>query len=151
MPVLSGEHHAPRWGLDHMRLHCAYPGNWKMTKELSFDDWITQTQARRDELADYARSPLPIGNDSRGEIDTLIAAEDDAQRLLADAQTYLTQATAVAVLFIKGKYPENSADERRILVKDAVRDIQRLADGIEVTARAMSNRRYLHMNAARSR
>lgn len=117
----------------------------------SFPDWLTQTQARRDELDAYARSPLPIGNDSHGEINTLIAAEDDAQRLLADAQTYLTQATAVAVLFIKGRYPDNSADERRILVKDAVRDIQRLTDGIEVTARAMSNRRYLHMNAARSR
>jgi hypothetical protein len=118
---------------------------------VTFDEWLAQTQDRRDELDAYARSPLPIGNDSHGEINTLIAAEDDAQRLLADAQTFLTQATAQAVLRIKREYDENSADERRILVKDAVRSVQRIVDGIEVTARAMSNRRYLHMNAARSR
>ena len=118
---------------------------------MNFTEWLESTQARRDELDAYARSPLPIGNDAAGEINTLIAAEDDASRLLADAQTFLTQATAQAVLAIKTKYPDNSADERKILVKDSVRDIQRLTDGIEVTARAMSNRRYLHMNAARSR
>lgn len=152
MPVLPGEYNPPRRGVNAMRLHGPYRGyGGEMTNGISFDEWLSQTQARRDDLAEYARSPLPIGNDSHGEVNTLIAAEDDAQRLLADAQTYLTQATAVAVLFIKGKYPENSADERRILVKDAVRDIQRLVDGIEVTARAMSSRRFLSMNINRSR
>lgn len=118
---------------------------------MNFEEWLSQTQKRRDELDAYARSPIPIGNDSHGEVNTLIKCEDDAQRLLADAQTYLTQATAQAVLRIKREYDENSADERRILVKDAVRDIQRLVDGITVTAKAMSNRRYLHMNTNRSR
>lgn len=118
---------------------------------MTFDQWLEQTQARRDELDAFARSPLPVGNDAFGEYNTLIAAEDDAQRLLADAQTFLTQATAKAVLTIKTKYPDNSADERKILVKDSVRDIQRLVDGIEVTARAMGSRRFLSMNINRSR
>ena len=117
-----------------------------MNEEISFEDWLTQSQARRDELDAYARSPLPIGNDAYGEINTLIEAEDDANRLLADAQTYLTQATAKAVLDIKTRYAENSADERKILVKDAVCKVQRLCDGIEVTARAMGSRRFLAMN-----
>lgn len=121
-----------------------------MTTEISFEDWLFQSQARRDELAEFVRSPLPIGNDAAGELSTLILAEDDAQRMLADVHTFLTQAQAKAVLDIKTRYPENSADERRILVKDAIRDIQRLADGIEVTARGISNRRFLTMNAARA-
>lgn len=119
--------------------------------DLTFIQWLEQTQARRDELDAYARSPLPIGNDAHGEMNVLIENEDDAHRLLADAQTFVTQAQAQAILMIKAKYPDNSADERRVLVKDAIRDVQRLADGIEVTARGISNRRYLAMNQNRSR
>ena len=148
MPILQFHNRPAHRGLDEMRVYCVGSCNGgKMTLE----EWLEQTQERRTELDAYARSPLPIGNDSAGEINTLIAAEDNAQRLLADAQTYLTQAMAQAVLRIKREFDENSADERRILVKDAVRDIQRLVDGIAVTARAMSNRRYLHMNQNRSR
>lgn len=118
---------------------------------MEFNDWLSDTQARRDELDAYARSPLPVGLDAHGETNTLITSEDDANRLAADAETFLIQATAQAVLTIKTKYPDNSADERKILVKDAVRDIQRLAAGISITARTISSRRFLQMNLARSR
>lgn len=118
---------------------------------MTLPEWLESTQARRDELDAFVRSPLPIGNDSFGDFNKLIANEDDANRLLADANTFLTQAQAQAVLSIKAKYPDNSADERKILIKDAIRDIQRLVDGIEVTARGISNRRYLAMNQNRSR
>ncbi len=118
---------------------------------MTFDEWLSQTQERRDELDAFARSPLPLGADVHGETNRLIECEDDANRLLADAESFLTQYTAQAVLGIRAKYPDSSADERKIHVKDEVRQIQRLVDGIHVTAKTISNRRYLQMNAARSR
>lgn len=118
---------------------------------MDFNSWLESTQARRDELAEYARSPLPIGNDSAGEINALIANEDDAQRLLADAESYLLQAQASAMFQTRERHPDLSAKERELVAKSDVRDIQRTVDGVAVTARTISNRRYLQMNQARSR
>lgn len=149
MSALQVRHHPPRRYVNDLLLHGTHPADGaKVDIELS--DWISQTQSRRDELSEFVRSPLPIGNDAYGEISALILAEDDAQRMMADINTYVVQAQAQAVLAIKTKYPDNSADERKILVKDAIRDIQRLADGIEVTARGISNRRFLTMSSARA-
>jgi hypothetical protein len=122
-----------------------------VTAELSFDEWLSQTQARRDELAEYARSPMPIGNDSNGELNALIVAEDDAQRLLVDAESYLLQAQSMAMFSARNDHPELSAKERELVAKSDVRHIQRLVDGIAVTARTISSRRFLQMNQARSR
>lgn len=116
-----------------------------------FESWLESTQQRRDELSEYARSPLPIGNDSNGEINTLILAEDDAQRLLADAESYLLMAQAQAMFESRAKHPDLSAKERELWAKAEVGTLQRLVDGIAVTVRSISSRRYLHMNAARSR
>lgn len=122
-----------------------------MTSELSLEDWLSSTQSRRNELDDFARSPLPIGNDAYGETNKLIESEDDANRLLADAESFLTQYTAKAVLGVRARYPDSSADERKIHIKDSVRTIQRLVDGIQVTARSIANRRFITMNVNRSR
>lgn len=116
-----------------------------------FNSWLESTQARRDELDAYARSPLPIGNDSAGEINTLIVAEDDAQRLLADVETYFVQAQARAMFAARQEHPDLSAKERELVAKSDVSGLQRIVGGIAVTARTISNRRYLQMNVNRSR
>ncbi len=118
---------------------------------MNLTEWIAQTQPRRDELDAFARSPLPTGADVHGETNKLIECEDDAQRFLADAESFLTQYTAQAIFCVRAKHPNSNADERKAHVKDEVRDIQRLVDGISVTARTISSRRFLMMNAARSR
>lgn len=118
---------------------------------MTFDDFLTQTQARRNELDAYARSPLPIGNDSAGELNALITAEDDAQRLLADAETFLVQSQAKAMFAARQNHQELNAKERELVIKAECANIQRIVDGIAVTARTISNRRYLMMNVNRSR
>lgn len=121
-------------------------------QEMDLDSWLESTQLRRLELEEYARSPLPIDSAERyPDLDTLIRAEDDAGRLLADSETYLAQAQANAVLAMKERYPELSAKERETMGRDSIRDIQRLVDGMKITSRTLSNRRFLMMNVNRSR
>lgn len=121
-------------------------------QELGFEDWIVSTQERRDELADYGKSPLPADVGERHmDIQKAIAAADDAERLLADMDSFVTQFEAQAIMTVRQGNPGLTADDRRKLVKDAVRDVQRLRDGVAVTARTIRSRIYAIQNANRSR
>lgn len=123
-----------------------------MTAELELADWLDKTQKRRDELAEYGKSPLPTDSGERHlDMDTAIQNADDAGRLRADAEAYLAQALAQAVLKYSKKRDEFTAEERRVLARNDVSDIQRLVDGLSITERTIKNRIYAVMNANRSR
>ncbi len=119
---------------------------------LSLTDWLEATQERRDELDAFGRSPMPIDATERGgETNKLLKNEDDAARLLADAESFLSQAEGIAVKTVRDKFPDYTADERKKKAKEDVRDIQRLVAGLGITLKTISNRRFLAMNANRSR
>jgi hypothetical protein len=75
---------------------------------------------------------------------------DDCGRLLADAESFLSQAKAKAVLAMIDDYGDLTARDREILVKNEVRGVQRLVDGIAVTERTIRSRLFSSMNANRS-
>ena len=120
--------------------------------DLDLGEWLTQTQTRRDELAEYGASPLPLEAGERHmDLEKAIQNGDDAGRLLADIQSFLTQATAQAVLDVRSSFDQLGADERKLLVKNKVRDIQRIADGLAVTQSSIRSRIFSTLNANRSR
>lgn len=119
---------------------------------LNLSDWLISTQEKRDELDAYGKSPLPLDAGERHvEIERAIQNADDSGRLLADAESFLSQAKAQAVLAMIDKYPDLSSKEREIMVKDAVRGVQRLVDGISVTNRTINHRIFVIQNANRAR
>ena len=121
-----------------------------MAEERSLESWITAFSPRFEALYAFAKSPLPVDVGERQvDIERAIHLGDECGRLLADCKSYLTQHTAQAVLSVKTTYDKLNADERKMLVKDAVRKIQRLVDGLEITERAIKERVYVHMNANR--
>jgi hypothetical protein len=119
--------------------------------DLSLDDWLTSVQDRIDALYAYGKTPLPAGPEERHlDMDAAIQSADDCGRLLADAQSYLSQAKAQAMLAVLDEYEDLSAKEREFVIKDRVRKIQRLCDGLEVTERTLRSRLFSSMNANRS-
>lgn len=123
-----------------------------MTAELSLVEWLEQTRARREELDAYGRSPLPTDAGERHmDLEAAIQNGDDAGRLRADAESFLSQYLAQAVMKFSQRRDEFTADERKALVRDSVRDIQRLVDGLTVTERTIKSRIFAAMNANRSR
>lgn len=120
-----------------------------MNKE--FLDWLTQTQAKRDSLCEYGLSQVPQDGIERGQdMDRAISMCDNACRLLADAESFLTHAKAQAVLSIKEKYPDFTARERERLEADTVKDVQRIYDGLEITTRTIKSRIFSAMNKNRA-
>lgn len=122
-----------------------------MMDGLDFEDWLSQTQQRRDELDAYARSPLPKDISERhADIDMSIQNSDDCGRLLADAEGYLAHAKAQAMYAVTEKDPDISSKKMEIIIKDEIRNIQRIADGISVTSSTIRARIFAGMNANRS-
>lgn len=123
-----------------------------MEYEIDLDSWLISTQERRDELTAFSKSRLPTDAGERHtEMEKTINWTQDASDLLADAENFMTQAQGIAVMTVRVKYPDLSADERKIMAKDAVRTIQRLVDGIATTTRALHDRLYVMQNQNRSR
>lgn len=118
----------------------------------SLEEWLECFSPRFAALYAYAKSPLPndIG-ERHNDIEKAIHFGDEVGRLLADAESYLTQHTAQAVLLVKEQHGDLNADERKTIIKDTVRKIQRLVDGLAVTERSIKDRVYVGLNANRSR
>lgn len=119
--------------------------------ELNLVEWLQATENRRADLESYGRSKLPFDIGERHvDMDKAIESTDDAGRLLADAESYLSHEKAQAMFDVL-KDEDLSAKEREIAIKDRVRMTQRIVDGIKVTVRTLNNRIYAIMNANRSR
>lgn len=123
-----------------------------MDDGLTFDEWLEQTQHKRDELAAYGLTPLPADVGERHlDIEKAIQNADDSGRLLADGEMYLTQAKATAMFAALKEHDDLTAKEREFVIKDAVSKIQRLVDGLAVTNRTIHDRIFASQNANRSR
>ncbi len=123
-----------------------------MDSGFSLTEWLESTQEKRDELDAYGRSPLPCDAGERhAEMEKSIQAADDSGRLLADAETFLSQCLAQSVLYIRDKYPELTADERKIMIRDRAASVQRLVHGIAVTNKTLNTRLFVMQNQNRSR
>ena len=122
------------------------------TEPLTLQEWLVQTEDLRGKLYAFAKSPLPIEAGPRHlDMDVAIQNADDAGRMVADVDSFLAQFTAKAVLDVKKAYPDNSADERKLLVKNEVQQLQLLRDGLAVTVRTIRDRIYVGMNENRAR
>ena len=118
---------------------------------MTLDEWLESTEERRVELDEFGKSNMPIDAVERGgETNKLLKNEDDAARLLADAESFLSQAESIAIKTVRDKFPDYTADERRKQAKAEVRDLQRLVEGLKITLKTISNRRFLAMNANRA-
>lgn len=119
---------------------------------MTFENWLVAHSKRFSDLYEYAKSPLPTDIGERQmDVEKAIRCGDDTSRLLADACSFLTMHTAQAVLSVKEAHKELTADERKLLVKDAVRKIQRIVDGLAVTERSIKDRIYAAFSANRAR
>ncbi len=119
---------------------------------LDLSSWLEATQARRDELDAYGRSALPTDLGERHlDLEKSIQNADDAGRLLADGEMYLTGEKAKAMFAALKEHDDLTAKEREIVIKADVAKVQRLVDGLAVTARTIHDRIFVSMNANRSR
>lgn len=119
--------------------------------ELTLPEWLTATGERRGELETYAKSPLPRDASERhADIETAIQSADDSGRLLADLESYLSQAKAQAMFSALEKYPDLNARERDLVIRSEVRAIKRIVDGMHVTDRTIKDRIFSSLNANRA-
>lgn len=120
--------------------------------EQDLNDWLIGTQAARDALVRYCQSPLPNDIGQRHiDVELAIQNRDDAGRLLAELNEFLSHELARETIRIKNDCPGYSADERKLLVRDSVRHVQMLADVLSVTSTTIKERIYANLNANRSR
>jgi hypothetical protein len=122
-----------------------------ISEELTLDSWLEQTQALREKLYEYAKSPLPLDMGERhNDMDQAIQNAACVGRLVADLDFFVTQMTCQAVMSVKSTYEKFSAEERKLIVKDKIKDIQLLADRTAVDARAIRDRIYTNQNENRA-
>ena len=120
--------------------------------DLSLSEWLEATATRRTELEAYALAPLPTDIGERHmDLEKSIQNADDAGRLLADGEMYLTGEKAKAMFAALKEHDDLTAKEREIVIKASVAQVQRLIDGLAVTARTIHDRIFVSMNANRSR
>jgi hypothetical protein len=118
---------------------------------LTLEEWLVSTAEIRAKLVKYGKEPLPSDAGQRHlDLDTAIQNSEECGNLLADAESYLIQHLAQATLSAKTDFPSFTGDERKIFAKNAVKEIQRLVDGISVAGRAIRDRIYVGMNANRA-
>ena len=119
---------------------------------LTLEEWLDQTVKMRADLYAYGKESLPLDHGQRHlDFDKAIQNADDAGRLVADADLYLTQEIARETLNIKKTMPGATADERKMLVKGEVAELQHLRDSLAVTQRTIRDRIYTNQNENRAR
>jgi hypothetical protein len=119
--------------------------------EQNFEEWLEKTQANRDELFAYSKTEMPTDAGERTkDIDRSLRSAEAAGLMLSDCQFFLTMNTAQMYTAADLAGQGNNAKEREILVKDAVKDVQRLYDYLEILTRTLNTRVRAGMNARRS-
>ena len=118
---------------------------------MNFEEWLSSTHKSREELLSHCKSESPNDSGPRTlDIDKSIRYSDMAGNLLADAEYYLSQHSAQSMLKSKTDDPNLPSKDRTYVVRDAVKDIQRIVDGLKVACRTLSSRIKSACNARRS-
>lgn len=114
-------------------------------------DWLDSTAEKREELLNYARSPIPTDIGLRQlDVSKALTMGQDAGDMLADLEKHLIDETARFVLLVNKENTGLSTDERRSVVKSKVSGISRLRDGLHVVYTSIKDRRFALMNLNRS-
>ena len=118
---------------------------------MGLESWLEQTAELRKTLEIYGKSPISTDiGERQNDMDIAIQHADDAGRLRADCQSFLTQGTAQAVLKWS-KQDEFTYEDRKALVRQDVNNLKRLLDGMKITEGLIKIRIYVLMNLNRSR
>lgn len=119
-----------------------------MNEELSLSEWLDSTAEARGKLLAYSRSPIPTDPGERQlDVSEALTLGQDAGDLLADADFFLSQAFAVAVLDAR---LEHDASTARIVAKSKTAKLERLREGLSVMHQTIKDRKYALMNLNRS-
>ena len=114
------------------------------------DSWLESTAEKRAELLRYSLSPIPTDPGVRQvDIGKALTLGQDAGDLLADIEKHLTDETGRAVLDVRKKYDDLTAEERRAQVKASVSSLARLRDGLQVICTSIKDRRFTLMSVGR--
>lgn len=117
----------------------------------TLDQWLEDTKKDRESLLEFVRTPSPTDmNEMAIDIERSIREAEKAGELLCDAEYFLTQNTAQKLIECRMKWPDWTGPERSALVKDAVKDIQRLVSALEVICRTLNSRVRSQCNYRRS-
>jgi len=122
-----------------------------MTKEKTLDEWIQANEDELEQIIAFSKAGLP--DDAGGLHNELSRAQQELGRagaFLADAESYVVQAEAAATLAVRKTHGELTAAERRAIVKDSIRHVQRLSDSLRVVVSALKTKAYALMNLNRS-
>lgn len=112
-----------------------------------FDDWLSSTTELRGSILAYSKSPIPQDPGARHlDISKALGMGQDAGDLLADADQYLSQAIARAVLEAR---KDNDASTARVVARGATAGLQRVRDGIAVCCQTIKDRRFTLMSIGR--
>ncbi|MDE2020324.1 MAG: hypothetical protein KGJ13_08320 [Patescibacteria group bacterium] len=116
------------------------------------EDWLISTEHLRQRLIDYAKSPIPTDPGARqNDMSTALDMGRDAADLLADAESFLVQSEAQSVILVRREFPDFTAAERKIMIKERTRKIKHLVNVIGAIYRSIDRRRMVEMNLNRSR
>lgn len=115
--------------------------------DLTLDQWLESTTEKRSELLSYSKSPISTDPGSR-QLDVSRALElgQDAGELLADADLYLSQEFAKAIL---DSSPMHNAQTAKIVAKGKVAELKRLRDGLSVLYGTIKDRRFSLLSVGR--
>lgn len=149
MPRLPTNRRPPRRGKHDMRLHGADSGYGdEMNDELDLTEWLNSTAESRERLLTYSRSSIPTDPGARQlDVSEALALGQDAGDLLADSESYLSQAFAAAVLDARISHDAQTA---RIVAKSKTAKLERLREGLAVLYQTIKDRRFALMNLNRA-
>lgn len=108
-----------------------------------FKEWIRSTQSQRDALIVYSQTGKPPTEEGRA-IDSLTAIKmtDEADRLLCEAEKFLSHERELAMWEAKKKHHELTSRERELIERSEVREAQMIVDSCKVTHRSCVNRYF---------
>ena len=113
-----------------------------MADERTFDQWVEAFNPRFAALYAYIKSGIPddIGLKTQ-DVEKSIQLEDECSRLRSDCELHLTHETAKATLARITANPELTASDRKTMIKDDVRFIERQLQALLITESSIRSRR----------
>lgn len=120
-----------------------------LKQRLTFAEWWDENGDEIVQAQEFSKDAL---SDAPGELAAQLSrAQSEYARmgaLLADAESFLIQARAAAVLDVikDPKYEDLAATERKHIVEDKAKDVKRLRDNLEVTVVALKQKCFAIMN-----
>lgn len=113
------------------------------SEDLTLEQWIEKTATRRESLMAYG-STGKAGTAEGRALDSLVAIgmADEAARIEAEADSYLTLAREQAMWETRKKHPDLTSRERDLVEKSIVREVVLLVKSCEITYKSCLSRYF---------